>query len=72
MGLVPHQLHSALGDSQVVIDRYGDFLLRSQIPFRGLDGRVPEQELDLFEIASIFVAELMGWSAASALIGLGI
>jgi len=33
---------------------------------------MPKQELDLFEIATGLAAELMGWSAASAQIGLGI
>jgi len=43
-----------------------------EVSFGGLDGGVPEQELDLFEVAASLSAELMGWSAASALIGLGI
>jgi len=33
---------------------------------------VAEQELDLYEIPTGLAAELMEWSAASALIGLGI
>jgi len=55
-----------------IVHRHRDVLLGPKIPFGGLDGGVPEQELDLFEIPAGFAAELMGWSAASALIGLGI
>jgi hypothetical protein len=43
---------------QIVIDRNGDLLIRSQIPLRRLDGRVPEQELDLLEIPAILPAQL--------------
>jgi len=33
---------------------------------------MPKQELDLLQIAAVLPAKLMEWSAASALIGLGI
>ena len=42
----------------MVINRHGDLLIKPQIPLRGLDGRVPEQKLDLFEIAATFTAQL--------------
>jgi hypothetical protein len=32
---------------------------------------VPQQELDLFQVAAVLAAELMGWSAASTLFHLG-
>ena len=44
--------------SEIVVHRDCDFLLRSQIPLRGLDRRVPEQEFDLLQIATILPAEL--------------
>ena len=36
----------------------GDCLLRAEVALGGLDGGVPEQELDLFELAAGFAAEL--------------
>ena len=58
-------------ETDCIIHSNGDLLLGTEIAFGGLDGRVPEEELDLLEIAAGLPAELMGWSAASALIGSG-
>jgi hypothetical protein len=44
--------------SQVVVHRDLNILLRAQIAFRGLDGGVAEQEFDLLEIAAILPAQL--------------
>ena len=41
-----------------VIHSDSDLLFRPEIPLGGLDGRVPEQELDLLEIAARLAAEL--------------
>jgi hypothetical protein len=48
----------SLLQSEFVVDGDLDILLRSQVPFRHLDGRVPEQELDLLEIAATLAAQL--------------
>jgi hypothetical protein len=44
--------------SQVVIHCHLDILLGAQIALRGLDGRVPQQELDLLQIPTILPAQL--------------
>jgi len=38
---------------QIIIHRYLDVLLRPQIPLSGLDGRMPKQEFDLFQIPAV-------------------
>jgi hypothetical protein len=43
--------------TDIVIHRDGEFLFRTKVAFRGLNRRVPKQELYLFEIASGFAAE---------------
>ena len=50
-------LPSAL-QPEAVGDGDGDVLLRPEVSFGGLDGGVSEQELDLFEVAAEFAAEL--------------
>ena len=42
--------------SQIVIHRDRDVLLGTEVPFRRLDGAVPQQELDLLEITASFAA----------------
>ena len=49
--------HESL-QSQVIVHRDLDVLLRPQIAFGGLDRRVPEQELDLLQIPAVLTAEL--------------
>jgi hypothetical protein len=44
--------------SQVVVHRDLDILFGAERTLGGLDGRVPEQELDLFQIPSVLPAEL--------------
>jgi hypothetical protein len=44
-------------ESQVIVHRDLDILFRAKIAFGGLDGGVPEQELDLLEIAAALAAE---------------
>jgi hypothetical protein len=44
--------------SQVIVDRDLDILFGAQIAFGGLDRGVPQQELDLLQIAAILPAEL--------------
>ncbi len=44
--------------SQIVIYGNGDLLLRSQVPLRRLNRRMPQQKLDLFQIAAVLAAEL--------------
>jgi hypothetical protein len=63
MALLTSRTHNS--KPQIVV--YGDFdlLLGAEVAFRGLDGGVAEQELDLFDISAVLAAELMGWSAAS-------
>ncbi len=58
--------------TQAVVHCDGNFLLRPEITLGGLDRGVSQQELDLFEIPTAFPAELMGWSAASTQIHLGV
>jgi hypothetical protein len=41
-----------------IVDGDGDLLLRSQVVFRRLDRAVPEQELDLFQVAAAPATEL--------------
>src|SRR5437016_5126867 len=49
--------------SEIVVHGDLDLLLRPQIPLGGLDRGVPEQELDLLQIAAAFAAELGTGSA---------
>jgi hypothetical protein len=42
----------------MIIHRDLDLLLGAKVPFRGLDGAVTEQELDLLEVAAALAAEL--------------
>jgi hypothetical protein len=42
---------------QIIVHSDLDILLGVQIPFGGLDGRVPEQKLDLLEIPAALAAE---------------
>ena len=44
--------------TNLLVHRDRDLLFRTEIPFRRLDGGVPEQELDLFEVTSSLAAEL--------------
>jgi len=44
--------------SNTVVHRDSDVLLRTQIAFRSLNGGVTEQELDLLQIATGLAAEL--------------
>jgi len=43
---------------QIVVHRDFDILFGAEIAFGGLDRRVAEQELDLFQIPAILAAEL--------------
>ncbi len=45
-------------ESDPIIERHSDRLSTPKMPFGGLDGRVTEQELDLFEVATALAAEL--------------
>jgi len=49
--------------SQVVVHRDLNILFGAQITFGGLDGRVPKQELDLFQIPSTLPAKLRAGAA---------
>ena len=53
-----HLLQYALLQSNPIIHRDGDLLLGSQVALRRLDRRVPQQELDLLQIAAGLAAEL--------------
>ena len=44
--------------SQIVVHRDLDILFGTEISLGGLDGRVPQQKLDLFQIPAILAAEL--------------
>jgi hypothetical protein len=44
--------------SKVIVHRDLNIRLRTKIAFRGLDGGVPEQKLDLLQIPAILAAEL--------------
>lgn len=44
-------------DAELVIDGMYDSLTRTEIPLRGLNRAVPEQELDLFQLAASRVTE---------------
>src|SRR5215213_6411038 len=43
---------------QVIARSIGEILLNSEIPFRGLNGRVSEGDLDLIELSAAFVSKL--------------
>jgi hypothetical protein len=58
--------HESL-QSQVIVDRDLDILLRPQIAFGGLDRRVPQQEFDLLQIPAILPAQL-GAGAAQVVV----
>jgi hypothetical protein len=47
-----------LSQPEIVVHRDLNILLRPQVTFSRLDGRVPEQELDLLEIPAILPAQL--------------
>jgi hypothetical protein len=49
--------------SEVIVHRDLNVLLRPEIAFGGLDRRVAEQEFDLLQIPAVLPAQLMGWSA---------
>jgi hypothetical protein len=49
--------------AKVIVHRYRDLLIRPKVALCRLDGRVPEQELDLLQIPAILAAEF-GASAA--------
>jgi hypothetical protein len=42
---------------EIVVHRDFDLLLGAEVAFRGLDGGVAEQELDLFDISAVLAAE---------------
>jgi hypothetical protein len=44
-------------EPQIIVHRYLDILLRPQIAFGGLDGGVPQQELDLLQIPTFLPAK---------------
>jgi hypothetical protein len=45
-----------MSQSQIVIHSKDDLLLRSQIPFCCLNRGMPQQKLDLLEVAAVFPA----------------
>lgn len=51
-------IYGRYSESQIVVYSYLNLLFRPQIPFRGLNRRVAEQELDLLQIATTFSTEL--------------
>jgi hypothetical protein len=56
--LVNRAVHHESLESQVIVHCDLDILLRPQIAFGGLDGGVPEEELDLLQVPAILPAEL--------------
>ena len=42
---------------QIIVHRNLDILFGAQIPLGGLDRRMPEQELDLLEVAPVLAAQ---------------
>src|ERR1700722_12480667 len=49
--------------SKVVVHRDLDILLGAQIALRGLDGRVPQQELDLLQVAAVLPTQFRAGAA---------
>ena len=45
-------------EAEAIVHRDGDLLLRPEVTLRRLDRRVPQQELDLFQIAATLPTEL--------------
>jgi len=45
-------------DGQMIVDRLHEILPGAEVPFRRLHGRMPQEELDLFEVAAGDAAEL--------------
>ena len=62
----PRRSRSDHSQSQIVIHRDLNILFRAQIALRSLDRAVPQQELDLFEVAAVLAAEF-GTSAAQVM-----
>jgi hypothetical protein len=57
---LPFQAGAALTtglDPDSIIDRRSNPLLATQVAFRGLDGNMPQKELDLFQLPSRSMAE---------------
>ena len=54
------RLPSLLGPSEVkkIVHRVSEILLATEITFRRLDGRMPQQELNLLQFAAAAVAQL--------------
>jgi hypothetical protein len=50
--------YALISQSQIVVHRDLDILFGTEISLGGLDGRVPQQKLDLFQIPAILAAEL--------------
>jgi hypothetical protein len=50
-------------ESKVVVHRDLDILLGAQIALRGLDGRVPQQELDLLQVAAVLPTQFRACTA---------
>jgi hypothetical protein len=46
-----------LSKPQIIVHRNLDILFGAQIPLGGLDRRMPEQELDLLEVAPVLAAQ---------------
>lgn len=50
--------HRPTSKSQIIIHRNSDLLVGAQIFLRSLDRGMPQQELDLLQIAAVLAAEL--------------
>jgi hypothetical protein len=57
MNLVAVALKSLDSCKDAIVHRVHDVLLAAEVFFRGLDGSVPQQKLDLFEIAPGLAAQ---------------
>jgi hypothetical protein len=55
--MIFHGADRTASESQIVIHRDCDLLLRFQVPLRGLYRRVPEQQFNLLKVGTVLTAE---------------